>query len=104
MGQKIEGLVRLIDEAIEIAQERLKAKRAGYNDPSSVEGLEQIISGLQYRRNEAVNTGFETSDSYVTLGLARAALEYDVPDSELVRKIGEVERYFLQHFVQRAPI
>jgi hypothetical protein len=101
MDQKIEGLVRLIDQAIELAQERLKAKR---DDPSSVEGLDQIVSALLYRRDEAINDGFEISDSYVTLGLARAALEYDVPDSELMRKIGEVERYFLQHFVRTAAI
>lgn len=100
MDTKIEGLVSLIDHAIKLAQERLNAKRAGRSDPSSVEGLEQIISGLRYRRDEAVKTGYEVSDSYVTLGLARAALEYDVPDSELVHKIGDIERYFLKHFVR----
>lgn len=100
MDKNIEDLVRLMDQAIELAQERLNAKRAGLNDPSSVEGLEEIISALRYRRDEAVNTGFEVSDSYVTLGLSRAALEYEAPDSELLRKIGEVEQYFLQHFVR----
>jgi len=100
MDTKIEGLVRLIDQAIALAQERLKAKRAGSTDPASIEGLEQIISGLQYRRNEAISSGFPVYDSYVTLGLVRAALEYDVPDSDLVHKIGDIERYFLQHFVR----
>jgi hypothetical protein len=50
--------VRLIDEALALAQERLNAKRAGSSDPASIEGLEQIISGLQYRRDEAVTSGF----------------------------------------------
>src|SRR2546425_460065 len=101
MDEKIEGLVRLIDEAIELSRDRLNAKRSGHSDPSSVEGLEQIISALQYRREEAVDTGFEISDTDISLGLARAALEYDVPDSALIHKIGEVERYFTQHFVRR---
>src|SRR2546421_10039252 len=101
MDEKIMSLVQLIDEAIELAQDRLKAKRAGRNDPASVEGLEQIISALQYRRNEATTNGYEVSDVDIGLGLARAALEYDVPDSELVRKIGDVERCFTQHFVRK---
>lgn len=104
MDEKIAGLVRLIDQAIALAQERLTAKRAGHNDASSEEGLLQIISGLQYRRDEAVSAGFEVTDSYVTLGLARAALEYDLPDTELERKIGEVEKYFLEQFVQGPTI
>ncbi|MDX6499291.1 MAG: hypothetical protein QOG23_2551 [Blastocatellia bacterium] len=102
MDEKIQHLVKLIDQAIALAHDRLTAKLAGHPDPSTIEGLKQIISGLQYRRNQAINTGFEVSDSYVTLGLARAALEYDVPDSELLRKIGEVEQYFLQYFVRSA--
>ena len=101
LDKRIEGLVRLIDQALELAQERLNAKRAGHNDVSSVEGLEQIISALQARRDEAVNTGFEISDTDIGLGLARSALEYDVPDSALMNKVGEVERYFTQHFVRR---
>ncbi len=100
MDTKIEGLVRLIDNAIELAQERLNAIRTGCPDSSSAEGLEQIISGLRYRRDQAIETGFEVSDSYLTLGLARAALEYDVPDSQLLREIGEIEQYFLEHFVR----
>jgi hypothetical protein len=36
----------------------------------------------------------------VSLGLARAALEYDRPDSMLVKKIGEIEKYFQRHFVR----
>jgi hypothetical protein len=49
MDTNIEGLVTLIDQALNLAQERLNAKRAGQSDPASVEGLEQIISGLRYR-------------------------------------------------------
>lgn len=104
MNEKIDKLVRLIDEAIELAQKRLRAKRAGRDDPSSIDGLEQIISALQYRRNEAVTSGYEVSDTDIGLGLARVALEYDVPDSPLIRKIGEVELYFTEHFVRRRSI
>jgi hypothetical protein len=100
MDTKTQELVNLIDQAIAIAQERLGAKRAGRNDPATEAGLEQIISGLRYRRNEAVHTGYEVSDVYVTLGLARAALEYDVADSELVAKIGDIEGHFIKHFVR----
>lgn len=101
MDAKTQGLVSLIDQALDLAQERLNAKRPGDNDPSSEEGLAQIISALRYRREEALNTGFEVSDADISLGLARAALEYDVPGSALVRKIGDVERYFTKHFVPR---
>ena len=100
MDPKIEGLVRLLDEAIALAQDRLASKRAGNADPASIEGLEQIRSGLEYRKKEAVTVGYEVSDSYSTLGLARAATELDAPTTELVHKIGEVERYFLRHFVR----
>ena len=74
MDAKIQELVRLIDHAIDLARERLNAKRAGRSDPATEEGLKQIISGLQYRRDEAVNTGFKISDTDTSLGLARAAL------------------------------
>lgn len=100
MDKKNEDLVRLIDQAIALAQERLNAKRAGSSDPASIEGLEQIVAALRYRRGEAISSGFPMYDSYMTLGLARAALEYDVPDSELNLKIGDIELYFLQHFVR----
>ena len=101
MDATTQGLVNLIDEAIALAQDRLAAKRAGRSDPASEEGLKQIISALQYRRDEAVHTGFEVFDTDISLGLARAALEYDVPDSMLIHKIGDVERYFTKHFVRR---
>jgi hypothetical protein len=100
MDTKTQELVRLIDEAIDEAQGRLSAKRAGRNDPSTEEGLEQIISALQYRRNEAANIGYEVSNTDIGLGLARAALEYDLPDSALIRKIGDVEQSFRKHFVR----
>ncbi len=87
MDPAIADLVTLMDQAIGLAEERLAAKTAGRSDPSSVEGLEQIISGLRYRKDEALNKGFEVSESYVTLGLNRAAVEYDVSDSDLMRKI-----------------
>jgi hypothetical protein len=103
MDERIRGLVELIDQAIDIAQQRLNAKRAGQQDPSSEQGLNQIISGLQYRRDEAIKEGYEVSDTYVTLGLARAALEYDVSNSALVRKIGEVEQYFIKYFTRWNP-
>lgn len=102
MDTKNEGLVRLMDQAIALAQERLNAKHAGSNDPASIEGLEHIISALQYRRGEAISSGFPVYDSYMTLGLARGAAEYDASDSELCLKIGEIERYFLQHFVRNS--
>jgi hypothetical protein len=100
VDEKTQGLVELLDQAIEMAQDRLTAKRAGRSDPSTEAGLGQIISGLQYRRNQAITTGFEVSDVDVSLGLARGALECDVPESDLIRKIGDVERYFRGHFVR----
>ncbi len=100
MDEQIEGLVSLLDQALELARKRLKAKRAGQNDSVSKEGLEQIISALQYRRDEAVNIGFEVSKVETSLGLARTALEYDKQDSALLEKIGEIETYFTQHFVR----
>jgi hypothetical protein len=103
MDPAIADLVTLMDQATGLAEERLAARTASGSDPSSVKGLEQIISGPRYRKDEALNQGFEVSESYVTLGLNRAALEYDVSDSDLMRKIGEIERYFLQHFVKDTP-
>jgi hypothetical protein len=101
MDTKTEGLVRLIDQAIELAQTKLEAELAGKSDPTSVEGLKQIISGLRYRRNQAVETGFKIYDVDISLGLVRAALEYEASDSELVHRIGDVERYFSRHFVRK---
>lgn len=99
MDAKTEGLVQLIDEAIEIGEQRLEAKRRGQNDPSSEVELRAILSGLAYRRNQSINEGFEIGNEDVSLGLARAALEYDQPDSTLVKKIGEIEKYFQRYFV-----
>lgn len=100
MDAKTEGLVKLMDEAIEIGERRLEAVRRGQSDPSSEEDLAAILSGLAYRRSQAVNEGFVVSDEDVSLGLVRAALECDRPDSTLVKKIGEIETYFEQHFVR----
>ena len=99
MDQKTAGLVKLIDEAIEIGEQRLGALRRGESDSSSEEGVAAILSGLRYRKDEAINEGFEIENDEASLGLARAALEYDRPDSILVKKIGEIERYFERHFV-----
>lgn len=99
MDAKTEGLIKLIDEAIEIGERRLEAKRSGHSDPASEDGLERILSGLAYRRSQSINEGFETGSKNSSLGLARAALEYDVPDSTLVKKIGEIERYFQKYFL-----
>lgn len=86
MDTKTAGLVGLIDEAIEIANKRLKAKRSGESDVSSEEDLEAILSGLGYRRTEAVNEGFGSIEKGTSLGLVRAALEYDKPDSAWCRR------------------
>ncbi len=99
MDQKNEGLVKLMDEAIEMAEQRLVAMRSGQSDPSSEDGLKAIISGLQYRKTEAINEGYEVTNSVASLGLVRAALEYDV-DSPLVKKIGDIERYYERHFIR----
>jgi chorismate synthase len=100
MDAKTEGLVKLIDEAIEIGERRLEGKRRGQSDPSSEEDLAAILSGLAYRRSQSINEGFAVGNEDVSLGLARAALEYDRPDSTLVKKIGEIEKYFQRHFVR----
>jgi hypothetical protein len=99
MDAKTEGLVKLIDEAIEIGEQRLKAKRRGESDQSSEEDLAAILSGLAYRKNQSIKEGFKVGNEDVSLGLARAALEYDRPDSKLVKKIGEIEKYFQRYFV-----
>lgn len=99
MDAKTEGLVKLIDEAIEIGERRLEAKRRGQSDPSSKEDVAAILSGLAYRRSQSINEGFAVGTEDVSLGLARVALEYDRPDSTLVKKIGEIEKYFQRHFV-----
>ena len=99
MDEKTAGLVKLIDEAIDLGEQRLRAKRTGESDPSSEEGLAAILDGLRYRRKQSINEGFQVGNEEVSLGLARAALEYDRPDSTLVTKIGEIEKYFQRHFV-----
>jgi hypothetical protein len=99
MDAKTEGLVKLIDEAIEIGEQRLMAKRRGESDPSSEGDLAAILSGLRYRRNQSINEGFEVGNEDVSLGLARVALDHDRQDSKLVKKTGEIEKYFQQHFV-----
>ncbi|HUE81616.1 MAG TPA: hypothetical protein VMM84_05820 [Pyrinomonadaceae bacterium] len=99
MDEKTEDLVKLIDEAIEIAEQRLNGKRIGKSDLSSEDDLESILLGLRYRRAQATKEGFDQSNGDVSLGLARAALEYDQPNSTLVKKIGEIERRFQRHFV-----
>lgn len=58
MDARLEGFVILIDQAVGLAEERLNAKFAGQSDPASVAGLKQIISGLNYRKEEAVDTDF----------------------------------------------
>jgi hypothetical protein len=94
VNAKIPGLVTLIDEAISMAEERLLNLRAGKPDPSTPGGLERIILGLRYRRDEAVSGKLDSSDGSGSLGLARAAGEYDHWGTDLMGKIGEIEKYY----------
>jgi len=48
MDRKTAGLVKLIDEAIEIAEKRMSALRRGEGDALSEEDLAAILSGLRY--------------------------------------------------------
>ncbi len=94
MDSKIDKLVMLIDEAIEMAEGRMHEAQVSNNTEEQPEALERIISGLHYRRGEAVSGKLYPSEGRNTLGLLRNIVEYEPTDSPLAEKAREIERYY----------
>lgn len=96
---KSTALPRLIDQAIDLHKSGLKqSARATAICHRKKAGANTLRTSI--KKGRSTHHRFEISAVDVSLGLARAALEHDAPDSELMRRISDVERYLRKHFVR----
>jgi hypothetical protein len=92
MENKTEELIKLIDQAVNIA-EHLR------NESENSERLTNVISVLQSIKNNVLSGKLEPSGGNLTLGLAREVADWIEPlDSPLLKAVGEIEEYYQKYF------
>ncbi len=95
MDAKVKELVRLIDQALQIAEGRLREQQA---DEYYAPALEAITEGLHYWKSQATSGVLPSSEGRRNLGLGRAVLDWDSQYSQLVKAVGAVDRYYQENF------
>lgn len=87
MDTKKLEFIRLIDHALEIAEQISLENQAGR--------LQSLISALQVIKIQAAADQLESSQGILTLGLAREVADWiDSLDSPLLKAVGAIERYY----------
>ena len=97
MGDKLEHLAKLLDEALGIAEEMLRRSSVGDSELPEPREVERIISGIKYIRKQVSDGRLEPSEGRHTLGILYVASENAYWDSPIVRKANEIEEYYLKH-------
>ncbi|QLE56606.1 hypothetical protein [Nostoc sp. TCL26-01] len=92
MENKTEELIKLIDQAVSIAENIL-------NNSGNSERLSNLINVLQSLRNQVLMGQLEPSGGNLTLGLAREVADWIEPlNSPLLTAVGAIEAYYQQYF------
>ncbi len=92
MTSKIEGFIKLLDQALESAQqERSK--------PGQKEQIDNVITQLNSIKVKFQNSQIEPSLGTITLGLTREVSDWiESLDSPLLTVLGELEQYYQNNF------
>ncbi|ACK66579.1 conserved hypothetical protein [Rippkaea orientalis PCC 8801] len=92
MEVKQQELIKLIDKAVDIAQQMEKTQK------SNTHHLNQLVTVLRTIKNDALKGSLEPSKGIVTLGLSRQVADWIEPlDSPLLTIVGEIEKYYQKH-------
>lgn len=98
MDTKTKTLVNLIDDALQIAEERLLRREGGVYDAAPVSGLEAVVASLHARRELAVSGTLKPFDGHSSVGLNRELLEWGEWGTELFKAIESIEDFYRDNF------
>ena len=98
MDSKIKTLVNLIDDALQIAEDRLMRREAGAHDPAPLSGLEMIVAALRQRRETALAGTLKPFEGHNSVGLNRELLEWGEWGTELFKAIEYMEEFYSDNF------
>ncbi len=95
METKTEEFIKLLDQAIDIAEQMRRDKQPEFRYS---ERLNNLISTLQSIKSNTLIDKLEPSGGISTLGLAREVGDWIEPlDSPLLKTVGAIEEYYQKH-------
>jgi hypothetical protein len=95
METKSEEFIKLIDQALEIAEQIRRDKQPEFQYS---ERLNNLITALQSIRSKTLIGKLEPSGGVSTLGLAREVADWiDLLDSPLLKTVGAIEEYYRKY-------
>ncbi len=99
MEPQTEEFLKLINQAIEIAQQMCRDQQLKQPEFSYSQHLNGVLNVLQSLKNQTLTGNLESSGGSGTLGLARNVADWIEPlDSPLLHAVGLIEQYYQQHF------
>jgi hypothetical protein len=98
MDLKTKTLVNLIDDALQIAEDRLVRREAGAYDPAPLSGLELVVAALRGRREMALAGTLKPFKGHNSVGLNRELLEWGEWGTELFKAIESIEDFYSDNF------
>lgn len=98
MDSKTKTLIRLIDDALKIAEDRLLRRKSGVYDPAPLSGLETVIIALQERREQALKGTLKGFEGHNSVGLNRELLGWGEWGTELFIALESLEAFYSENF------
>lgn len=95
MENKTEEFIKLLDKALEIAEQIRRDKQPKFKHS---ERLDNLIGALESIKNKTLIGKLEPSGGISTLGLSREVADWIEPlDSPLLKAVGTIEEYYQKH-------
>ncbi|MBH8555807.1 hypothetical protein I8751_26360 [Nostocaceae cyanobacterium CENA357] len=98
MKTKTEEFIKLLDQAIKIAEQIRTEQQIKQPEFGHSERLNHLVNNLQSVRDKTLNGNLEPSAGVSTLGLAREVADWIEPlDSPLLKVVGAIEEYYQKY-------
>ncbi|MEH1868217.1 MAG: hypothetical protein V7K69_24930 [Nostoc sp.] len=95
MQNNTEEFIKLLDKALQIAEQTRKDKQPEFKHS---ERLNNLISALESIKNKTLIGKLEASGGISTLGLSREVADWIEPlDSPLLKAVGKIEEYYQKY-------
>jgi hypothetical protein len=96
VGRKIKIFIRLLEDALRLAENSLHELHSTESDERDIYWMEGVIKGLNYYREQATNGTLIPSEGQITLGLLRNFLDWLSQDQypDLVAALYKAEQYY----------
>lgn len=98
MDGKTKTLVKLIDDALQIAEDRLLRRESGVHDPAPLSGLEAVVASLKERREMARKGKLKPFGGGSSVGLNRELLEWGEWGTPLFKALQSIEEFYKNNF------